>query len=546
MSVLDDGLAGSGQSIAAEAKPERLSRRHHLLLELLVGLIAVVCLARIFTPAFQDIYFNWTSFPEYSYGPLVPVIAAILLMRESRGSQVPARSGWAGVGILVLGCTLGLMAAISPFVYPANIGLLVAIVGLYIAFRGWERLRSIWPGFAYLIFALPLPALMFGRLTAELQLVSSEIGVAVIRLFDIPVFREGNIIDLGSLRLQVAEACSGLRYLFPLASFSFLAAYLFQAPAWQRTVLFLSSIPITIAMNSFRIGLTGILANHFGIEAAEGFLHDFEGWLVFCACIGLLVVEMKVFCLLGGGRAFADRLDFSWPRRRIPSVLTLSRPRLRAGPMIAAALVAVLFVVLGSLVVHRTVIAPAREALAEFPRDIAGQRGTDTAVPQETLDALGLTDYLSTDYRGSDLVPIGVWIAYYDAQRVGDATHSPRFCIPGSGWNIDELQTTSVAVPGLDGRRSSIPVNRAIISKDGARQLVYYWFQERGRSEANEYLVKLHILIDGLAFQRTDGALVRLTTPLADRDPATVRAADSRLQSFTNSLYPLLPRYIPN
>jgi exosortase D (VPLPA-CTERM-specific) len=543
MSVLDDRLAGSGgQSIAAGSRIFRPSRRYHLLLELLVGLIAVACLARIFAPALRDIYFNWTNFAEYNYGPLVPVIAAVLLARDSRRSRVLPRAGWIGVAILTLGCALGLVAAISPFVYPANVGLLVAIIGLYIAFRGWARARSIWPGFAYLLFALPLPALMFGRLTAELQLVSSEIGVAIIRLFEIPVFREGNIIDLGSLRLQVAEACSGLRYLFPLASFSFLAAYLFQAPGWQRVVIFLSSAPITIAMNSFRIGLTGLLANHFGIEVAQGFLHDFEGWLVFCACIALLTVEMKAFCLLGGGsRALADRLDFSWPKRAI-----LATPlRTRTGPMVAAALVAVTFVALGALVAHRTVIAPTREALVEFPRNMPGQHGIDTAVPQDTLDALGLTDYLSVDYRGADSASIGVWIAYYDAQRVGDATHSPRFCIPGSGWNIDELRTTYIGVPGPEGRRS-IPVNRAIISKDGERQLVYYWFQERGRSEANEYLVKLHILLDGLAFQRTDGALVRLITPLANRDADTVRAADGRLQSFTNSIYPLLPRYIPN
>jgi EpsI family protein len=213
--------------------------------------------------------------------------------------------------------------------------------------------------------------------------------------------------------------------------------------------------------------------------------------------------------------------------------------------MIGAALVALAFVILGSFLAHRTVITPTRESFADFPREIAGYRGTDAQVPQETLDALGLSDYLSTDYHGSDSAPVGIWIAYYDAQKVGDATHSPRFCIPGSGWNIDELQTTSLSVPGPEGRRF-IPVNRAIISKDGVRQLVYYWFQERGRSEANEYLVKLHILLDGLTFQRTDGALVRLTIPLTSRDADVVRAADTRLQDFTSSIYPLLPKYIPN
>ena len=122
----------------------------------------------------------------------------------------------------------------------------------------------------------------------QLQLLSSQLGVAFIRLFHIPVFLEGNVIDLGVYKLQVVDACSGLRYLYPMMSLGFLAAYLFQAPLWQRAIVFLSTIPITIAMNSLRIGLVGILVDHFGPQDADGFLHMFEGWIIFIACAGLL------------------------------------------------------------------------------------------------------------------------------------------------------------------------------------------------------------------------------------------------------------------
>ena len=108
------------------------------------------------------------------------------------------------------------------------------------------------------------------------------------QLFQIPVYLDGNIIDLGTSKLLVAEACSGLRYLYPLLCLSFLAAYLFQAPIWQRVIVFLSAIPITIAMNGFRIGLVGILVSRWGAEQAEGLLHLFEGWVIFIACAVLL------------------------------------------------------------------------------------------------------------------------------------------------------------------------------------------------------------------------------------------------------------------
>ena len=122
-------------------------------------------------------------------------------------------------------------------------------------------------------------------------------------MFGIPVYLDGNIIDLGNYQLQVVEACSGLRYLYPLLSVSFLAAYIFEAPRWQRVLLFLSAIPIAIAMNGFRIGLVGILVDRWGTAMAEGALHFFEGWIIFLACGALLLLEMYLMSL--------------WSRRRL-------------------------------------------------------------------------------------------------------------------------------------------------------------------------------------------------------------------------------------
>ena len=107
-------------------------------------------------------------------------------------------------------------------------------------------------------------------------------------------------------KLQVVEACSGLRYLYPLMSLGFLAAYLFQAPLWQRALVFLSTIPITIAMNSFRIGMVGVLVDHFGPQQADGFLHMFEGWIIFIACAGLLAAEILLFARLCAGKGFFE------------------------------------------------------------------------------------------------------------------------------------------------------------------------------------------------------------------------------------------------
>jgi len=127
-----------------------------------------------------------------------------------------------------------------------------------------------------------------------MQLLSSSLGVSFIRFCSIPVFLEGNVIDLGIYKLQVVEACSGLRYMYPLMSIGLICAYMYNERTWKKIVLFLSTIPITILMNSFRIGVIGVLVNQYGTEMAEGFLHDFEGWIIFMVCFVLLFIEMQL------------------------------------------------------------------------------------------------------------------------------------------------------------------------------------------------------------------------------------------------------------
>jgi exosortase D (VPLPA-CTERM-specific) len=508
--------------------------------------VALVPLAAAFAPALRDIFFNWTNLPEYSYGPLVPAVAAAMVARDLRLAAAPARADWLGPVLVALGCVPGLLAAASPFVYPAELGLCLAIVGLFVGIQGRARARAAWPGLAYLLFALPLPGLLFGQLNIDLQTVSSALGVAIIRAFDVPVFREGNIIDLGGLELQVAEACSGLRYLFPLASFAFLAAYAFRGRAWERALLFLSALPVTVGMNSLRIGITGLLAERFGIGAAQGFFHDFEGWLVFCGCLGALLAEMKALCLADrGGGSLLARLELHWPKRAAGAAFA---GEVSPAPTLAAAGVATAALLLALAIGGRDGVPPPREALDGFPRRIGAMSAVPAEIDPGEVEALALTDYASLDYFpvGADgrSAPVNLWIAYYASQKFGGSTHSPRFCIPGSGWTIDQLSVVSLDV-GSAGSPHQARLNRAVISKGLDRELVYYWFHERGRSEADEYLVKFHILLDGIRENRTDGALVRLVTPLG-RDAASMAAADKRLQDMSLRLIPLLPRYIPD
>jgi exosortase D (VPLPA-CTERM-specific) len=509
----------------------------------LILAITVAVLAYIFRVPIDYLVAAWMSSPEYNYGPIIPFIAAAMLWRDLRRSAVPASAGWAGVGIVFLGLIVGQFGTLAAFIFIGEIGLLITVIGLFVVFHGWRRSLSVWPGLIYLGFAIPLTNMLLFHLSSELQLISSELGVAFIRLFRISVDLEGNVIDLGQFQLQVVEACSGLRYLFPLASFGFLCGYLFIAPTWQRVLVFISSMPITVFMNSLRIGITGVLVDRFGIEAAQGFFHDFEGWIIFCGCVAIMLIEMKVLLYIGSGsRSLIARLDLSFASVQ-RGIAPVSRRATKSA--VAALALCVAALVLGSIIGTHDEATVARSEFALFPREVNNWHATEAPIDQASLDMLKPYDYLSLNFvNGTGKDVINVWSTYFASQRVGSLAHSPSTCIPGGGWEIQEMSVAEIPIVEAGAAPKSVPVNRILIQKDSQRELVYYWFQGRGRTETSETAVKWHILTDALARSRTDGALVRLVTAI-DREN-DITEADAKLQKFMNETLPLLQAYVPN
>jgi exosortase D (VPLPA-CTERM-specific) len=330
-----------------------------------------------------------------------------------------------------------------------------------------------------------------------------------------------------------------MRYLFPLMSFGFLCAVLFRGRWWQRAIILLSTVPITILMNSFRIGVIGILVNNFGIEQAEGFIHDFEGWVVFMACVAILFLEIWVFARMEK-RPFSEAFGLDIPPLSdLTGLLGKAKPAL---PVIASVGVLAAAAALSFVVSRPEQIYPERERLSLFPLAIGDWRGREGFVEQIYLDQLKLSDYLIAYYgRPRDRAPVELWIAYYDEQVSGASVHSPKSCLPGGGWEIEKMAELTIDNVGPAGE--SLTVNRAVISLGDVSQVVYYWFDQRGRDITNEFAVKWYIFQDGLQMRRTDGALVRLSTMVEDR--SELDQADARLQDFIRAIDPRLAYHLP-
>ena len=505
-------------------------------------LLVSVALGILFFDGLVAAVKNWLKTEEYSHGILIPPIVLFLIwQRKDQLEQIPFRTSWIGVGVVLLGLVGLFVGELTQIFGVINYSFVIVLMGALWSFMGGKAFKLIWVPLVILFFSIPLPNFLYHNLSSQLQLISSQLGVAFIRLFDISVYLEGNVIDLGDYKLQVVDACSGLRYLFPLMTLGFIAAYFFKGALWKRAVIFLSSIPITILMNSLRIGMIGITVEYWGVAAAEGLLHDFEGWAVFMACTAMLILEMWALAHVGSGRMplrEAFGLDFPAETPEGAEV----RPRKLSPGIIVSGIVIVASLVGVNFLNQRADIIPQRTDFSAFPLQIDGWAGTRGTIEQIYLDALDLTDYVEADFVSDTHGRVNFYVAYYESQKKGAGIHSPRNCLPGGGWRIENLSQ-----PTLDDVTMSdapLRVNRVLIKQGDYTQLVYYWFKQRDRLMTNEYVLRGYLLWDALTRSRTDGALIRLTTtvPLGE----DIRKADERLTAFAKVATEPLKTFVPD
>ena len=507
---------------------------------LVVATVAIL-LGVCFYPGLRDLANIWATQEEYSFGYMIPAVTLYLLWQRRGDIAATGFAGaWSGtllVAVALLALGIGQIATLGTVV---QYSFLMCLFGLVAAFTGWQAFKVMAMPLVILCFMVPLPNYLLREISQALQLWSSQIGVMIIRAFGISVYLEGNVIDLGGLRLQVVEACNGLRYLLPLMTIGFIIAYLFKAPPWKRAVVFLSTIPITLLMNSVRIGLIGVLSEHFGRSMAEGFLHEFEGWAVFMACMALLVGEIAILTRMSGDRVSlaevlsvpATGVDHSALRQD----RVISRPFLVAGLLVAAA------ATISQFVSIPRADLPERRDFAAFPMSLEGWHGVPSRMEREYLEMLKLDDYLLADYMRDQPGSVNLYVSYYASQANGNSAHSPKACIPGDGWEIVDFSQR--ALSSVKVGTESLNVNRVVIQRGQNRQLVYYWFQQHGRSITGEYLVKLQIFWDAVTRQRTDGAMVRLVARTLPGEP--LERADARLEEFAARAVPMLGAYIPD
>jgi len=482
---------------------------------------------------------------DYSYCYLIPFVALYLIW-EKRNllASLPSVSSWKGLIPFVFGIVFFWLGELGGEYFTLYISFWLVIVGLSWMHLGWEKLKTIAFPLFFSLTMFPFPNFLHNKISVNLKLISSQLGVAMMQLCGMSAYREGNVIDLGFTQLQVVDACSGLRYLFPLIVLGILLAYFYKAAFWKKAVLVISTVPISIVVNGLRIALVGILYPVFGPKVAEGFFHDFSGWFIFMVSMGILLLEMWILKKVQGSkRQEAGRLG-SWEAEKQASIQNskFKIQNLFSPPQFIVAVVLLGATLALSQGVEFREKVPINKSFEYFPVNVGEWTGKRLSMEQKFIDTLDLSDYVTIDYKNKQGKSVNFYVAYYESQRKGESIHSPATCLPGSGWIFNQAGAVTIPVPADDG--GFMKVNRAFMQKSGYKQLSYYWFPQRGRILTNAYQLKIFAFWDALTRQRTDGAMVRVITPVYGLEE--LEEAEKRLQGFTLEIVPVLGEFLPD
>ncbi|MGC9158362.1 MAG: exosortase A [Terracidiphilus sp.] len=269
------------------------------------GGAVVICLlvAAVYFDVLKKLLSDWWNIPDFSYGFLVPLFSAYLVWKERRSllhtKIAPSRSG---VAVVVLGLLVLLLGVYGAELFLSRISLVILLAGLVLSFAGWRFLAELRFPLLVLLLAIPIPAILFNQITFPLQILASKLASDLLPLFGVPVLREGNVIVLPLMRLEVAEACSGIRSLMSLFTLAIFYGYFMERSIWRRIVLALASIPIAIAANAVRILGTGLCVQYWNPDKAVGFFHEFSGWVIFLVSLTCLYILHRAMCLFPAKR----------------------------------------------------------------------------------------------------------------------------------------------------------------------------------------------------------------------------------------------------
>lgn len=487
------------------------------------------CLLLGLHPVTQKLLSRWGD-GDNSYCYLIAPLF-LYLCWEKRGEFQFGQFNWHLWGAIPVVFSLflivaGELGAVETLLY---MGMWGCIVGILFILYGL-RLRHLLFQLLVLAFIVPMPPFINRMLTFNLKLAASTLSVMMLRLAGVSVLQDGNIIDLGITQMQVVDACSGLRYFVPLILMALLFGHFYGKRPWQKFVLLIVVPPLSIVVNAIRIFATGMMHVWGYPELAEGFLHDFSGWILFMVAGAILLGVSMI--LKRFGAAADERLEKDdgghAAGRMMPASLTIA--------------LCLVFVASGYALQRLPSAAnlPAHRSFDAFPMRLGDWQAKRSYLSKEILNGLWADDYVSATYFRNDLPnSVHLLIPFYEYQGTRHTAHAPQSCMLGGGWSM--ISSRDHAIKTDQGHQLKLRTH--VWQKGNTHILGSYFFFMRGRTIVSPWMNKFWLMVDAFTRQRTDGALVRAEMTLAPNQ--SPEDAYRILEDFVVRVYEILPEYVP-
>jgi exosortase len=263
-----------------------------------------ILMAAVYYHVLAKLVSDWGTIPDFSHGYLVPIFAAYLVWTKRKALlEIKIAPTWSGIVLVFLGLAVLLLGVYGAELFLSRISLVILLAGLVLGFGGWQLLKELRFPLLVLLLAIPIPSIIFNEITLPLQSLASQLASSLLPLFHVPVLREGNVIELPAMKLEVAEACSGIRSLISLFTMAVFYGYFMEKSNLRRVLLALASIPIAIAANALRILGTGLCVQYWDPDKALGFFHEFTGFVMFLVSLACLYIVHRVMCLFPAKRS---------------------------------------------------------------------------------------------------------------------------------------------------------------------------------------------------------------------------------------------------
>ena len=493
-------------------------------------LLLLACLGASFWPVLVKFSHQWTN-DDNSYCYLVVPLFLYLCWEKKDyfrfGDFKWSLSGFIPALFSVALIIAGELGSVETLLF---VGFWGCITSVIISLYGLRRSLYLFFPLLILLFIVPMPPYINRILTFEMKLAASTLSVEMLRAVGISVLQNGNILDLGITKMQVVDACSGLRYIVSMFLMALLIGHFFVTGLWRKILLVLLVYPLSIFINAVRIFITGILMLKGYKGLTEGVFHDGAGLIAFLVAGVVLFFIAKLIQKIGPVRKVSPKRDKG--SKRMPMgrslAMTISFCVLFGGSGWALQNMA------------SALYIPERTDFTSFPMEIAGWQGERKFLSQEILDGLWSDDYVNATFTKEGRSNfIYLLIPYYEYQGTRHTAHAPQSCLLGGGFDLVSSATRKVTVaPGKD-----IDVGMLVLRKGDLRMLASYFFFQRGRVIASPWWNKFYLMWDAFTLRRTDGALVRVEMTVPNNQE--LDDAEKLLTDFLAGLWPILPEYIP-